>query len=105
MQSQVKAGVICTSESLTAVLDEVRGAVMIAYPMGLPAWDPVRQLLEVGDASPVCLCVDFHVVPCAEVLYTPARSHLCKSKGMRALEAPYYFPRSFRAEHTPCTWM
>ncbi len=28
------------------VIDNIRGAVMICYPMGLPEWDLVRMLLE-----------------------------------------------------------
>ena len=27
-------------------LDLIRGGVMIAYPMGLPAWDPVRMAID-----------------------------------------------------------
>jgi hypothetical protein len=27
-------------------VDNIRGAVTMAYPMGLPEWDPVRLLLE-----------------------------------------------------------
>ena len=35
-----------TSKSLTDALDAIRGGTMIAYPMGLPDYDLVRQILE-----------------------------------------------------------
>mmetsp|Transcript_22661 Transcript_22661/g.54230 ORF Transcript_22661/g.54230 Transcript_22661/m.54230 type:complete len:300 (+) Transcript_22661:70-969(+) len=35
-----------TKKMLDDCLDEIRGAVMICYPMGLPEWDPVRGALE-----------------------------------------------------------
>ena len=35
-----------TNSDLQKVLDNVRGAIMIAYPMGLPEWDTVRDILE-----------------------------------------------------------
>ncbi len=38
--------VALTREALANAVDSVRGAVMICYPMGLPEWDLVRQLLE-----------------------------------------------------------
>ncbi|KIZ02636.1 putative Uncharacterized protein C21orf59 like protein [Monoraphidium neglectum] len=35
-----------TKAALLAAIDNIRGAVMICYPMGLPEWDFVRQCLE-----------------------------------------------------------
>eukprot|EP00884_Botryococcus_braunii_P001768 jgi/Botrbrau1/11592/Bobra.247_1s0013.2 len=54
---QVAAKVTFTASKLRDVIDEICGAVMIAYPMGLPAWDPVRQILESagGDTSDASL--------------------------------------------------
>lgn len=46
VQRQVERKVSLTIEMLEAKLEEVKGAVMICYPMGLPQWDPVRQVLE-----------------------------------------------------------
>jgi hypothetical protein len=40
------ASTALTSRGLQEKLDNVRGAVMMAFPMGLPEWDPVRLLLE-----------------------------------------------------------
>ena len=37
-----------TKKMLEEAIDNVRGAVMICYPMGLPEFDPVRHILE-GD--------------------------------------------------------
>ena len=36
---------------LREAVDNVRGAVMICYPMGLPEWDYVRLSLEDRDAD------------------------------------------------------
>jgi len=35
-----------TEEGLQEHIDKVRGALMIAYPMGLPDWEPARQQVE-----------------------------------------------------------
>ncbi|WIA33272.1 hypothetical protein OEZ86_006413 [Tetradesmus obliquus] len=35
-----------TAAALEAAIDNIRGAVMICYPAGLPVWDFVRQCLE-----------------------------------------------------------
>ena len=35
-----------TKAALLAAVDNIRGAVMICYPMGLPEWDFVRECLE-----------------------------------------------------------
>jgi hypothetical protein len=58
VQTQVTAKVVCTRPKLLELIDEIRGAVMIAYPMGLPAWDPVRQILEdTGNESGLVLLI------------------------------------------------
>ena len=38
-----------TKKDLMEAIDVVRGAVMIAYPMGLPEWDPVRMDIEADE--------------------------------------------------------
>lgn len=35
-----------TVDKLNELIDNIRGAVMICYPMGLPPWDNVRIWLE-----------------------------------------------------------
>lgn len=42
-----------THAALKDAIDNIRGAVMICFPMGLPEWDLVRLLLEdkEGDVS------------------------------------------------------
>ena len=40
------ANILLTSETIKDSLDQMRGAVMIVYPMGLPPHDPIRQELE-----------------------------------------------------------
>lgn len=35
-----------TKACLEEAMDNIRGAVMIAFPQGLPEWDLVRQALE-----------------------------------------------------------
>ena len=44
-------GIALTEAVLQEKLDNVRGAVMMAYPMGLPEWDIVRQLLHDEDGA------------------------------------------------------
>ncbi len=39
-------GVALTVRGLQERVDNMRGAVTMAYPMGLPAWDPIRLLIE-----------------------------------------------------------
>lgn len=46
LQEQVDANIPLTTEVVKDVLDQMRGAVMIVYPMGLPPHDPVKQELE-----------------------------------------------------------
>jgi hypothetical protein len=51
--------------ALKEAVDNIRGAVMICYPMGLPEWDLIRMLLEdrEGDAcSQVCVRMFFWYV-------------------------------------------
>ncbi|KAK1344373.1 hypothetical protein QTO34_014940 [Cnephaeus nilssonii] len=45
-QKQVEAGVCVTMEMVQDALDQLRGAVMIVYPMGLPPYDPIRMEFE-----------------------------------------------------------
>jgi hypothetical protein len=46
LQDKATAKIPLTRAALEAEVDKVRGAVMIAYPMGLPEWDLVRLALE-----------------------------------------------------------
>ncbi|KAK2823397.1 hypothetical protein Q7C36_019997 [Tachysurus vachellii] len=43
---QVQANVCVTMDMVNEALDQLRGAVMIVYPMGLPPHDPIRMELE-----------------------------------------------------------
>jgi len=45
-KEQVDANFPLTSEVVQDALDQMRGAVMIVYPMGLPPHDPIKQELE-----------------------------------------------------------
>ncbi|XP_038140966.1 cilia- and flagella-associated protein 298 [Cyprinodon tularosa] len=45
-KKQVQANVCVTMEMVKEALDQLRGAVMIVYPMGLPPHDPIRLELE-----------------------------------------------------------
>ena len=45
-QEQTRAGVPLTERLVAEALAILRGAVMIVYPMGLPAYDPIRMELE-----------------------------------------------------------
>ncbi|MBN3325105.1 CF298 protein, partial [Atractosteus spatula] len=45
-KKQVQANVCVTLEMIKDALDQLRGAVMIVYPMGLPPHDPVRMEFE-----------------------------------------------------------
>lgn len=38
--------VVLAEKMLSEAMDNIRGAVMICYPMGLPEWDLVRGSLE-----------------------------------------------------------
>ena len=46
LQDQVGRKVLLTKPMLEEAIDHIRGAVMIAFPQGLPEWDLVRQALE-----------------------------------------------------------
>ncbi|XP_070311272.1 cilia- and flagella-associated protein 298 isoform X4 [Odocoileus virginianus] len=45
-KKQVEANVCVTMEMVNDALDQLRGAVMIVYPMGLPPYDPIRMEFE-----------------------------------------------------------
>jgi len=45
-EQQVQRKVATTAAALEDAINNVRGAVMIVYPMGLPDYDLVRQILE-----------------------------------------------------------
>ncbi|KAM9333122.1 cilia- and flagella-associated protein 298 [Pholidichthys leucotaenia] len=45
-KKQVHANVCVTMEMVKEALDQLRGAVMIVYPMGLPPHDPIRMEFE-----------------------------------------------------------
>lgn len=47
--ANVKRKMAISMEMLTEKLDNMRGAVMMAYPMGLPDWDTVRATIEGDD--------------------------------------------------------
>uniref|UniRef100_A0A8C5SJ99 Cilia and flagella associated protein 298 n=1 Tax=Laticauda laticaudata TaxID=8630 RepID=A0A8C5SJ99_LATLA len=46
LQKQVEANVCVTTRMVKDALDQLRGAVMIVYPMGLPPYDPIRMEFE-----------------------------------------------------------
>lgn len=45
-QKQAEANVCVTMEMVKEALDQLRGAVMIVYPMGLPPHDPIQMEFE-----------------------------------------------------------
>ncbi|KAL7847485.1 hypothetical protein AOLI_G00222030 [Acnodon oligacanthus] len=45
-KKQVQANVCVTMDMVNEALDQLRGAVMIVYPMGLPPHDPIRMEFE-----------------------------------------------------------
>ena len=45
-KKQVDRKIVTNMAQLQEKIDNIRGAVMIAYPMGLPPYDEVRQELE-----------------------------------------------------------
>jgi len=45
-KNQVKNKVVMRKKDLMECLDNIRGAVMITFPMGLPEWDNVRLAIE-----------------------------------------------------------
>ena len=46
LQDQVAKKVVLTRKALLDAVDNIRGAVMMAFPQGLPEWDFVRQAIE-----------------------------------------------------------
>ncbi len=64
MQEQVAKKVALTAEALLDAVDSIRGAVMTAYPRGLPAWDRVRQALEgTEQLAGTSVRTHFHITP------------------------------------------
>ena len=55
MQKQVERKVALTESMLKDKLLEVKGAVMICYPMGLPQFDPMRMILDGQDGGPAAV--------------------------------------------------
>jgi hypothetical protein len=49
-EAQVQRKVASTAAALEEAISNIRGAVMIVYPMGLPDYDDVRQILEEREA-------------------------------------------------------
>uniref|UniRef100_A0A7R9YN80 Cilia- and flagella-associated protein 298 n=1 Tax=Diacronema lutheri TaxID=2081491 RepID=A0A7R9YN80_DIALT len=45
-KEQVAMKQLTTRKALLDAIDSIKGAVMIAYPMGLPPYDTVRQILD-----------------------------------------------------------
>lgn len=45
-QKQAQANVCLTMDMVKEALDQLRGAVMIVYPMGLPPHDPIQGEFE-----------------------------------------------------------
>lgn len=46
LKKQVEANVCLTMDMVKEALEQLRGAVMIVYPMGLPPHDPIRMEFE-----------------------------------------------------------
>lgn len=62
IQDNVKADVCLTIDKVKQALDQMRGAVMIVYPMGLPPHDPVRMELEdQEDLTGTQVCSSKHI--------------------------------------------
>lgn len=55
VQKQVDRKVALTQKMIEDKLQEVKGAVMICYPMGLPAWDPMRLILDGSGDGPAAV--------------------------------------------------
>lgn len=73
-QKQVQANVCVNMEMVKDALDQLRGAVMIVYPMGLPPHDPVRMEFEdKEDLSGTHVCSNvfgLYVMPGLNMCYT-----------------------------------
>lgn len=54
-KSQIVKKVALTEVGLNEKLSNVRGAVIMAFPMGLPKWDTVKVLLD-GDEALKVVC-------------------------------------------------
>lgn len=50
-KQQVDRKVCMTKETLEEKLMNIRGTVMMAFPMGLPVYDPIKQLLDAKDVD------------------------------------------------------
>ena len=68
--------VLLTKPLLDEAIDSIRGAVMIAFPQGLPEWDLVRQALE--DKEELAgTSVSIHVQTTPLLECTSQLKHLC----------------------------
>ena len=54
-KSQVQRRVALNEEYLSDKIANVRGAVMMAYPMGLPEWDTAKMALDSIEGLKVCI--------------------------------------------------
>jgi hypothetical protein len=68
LQKQVDRKVPLNSKMLSEKVEEVKGAIMICYPMGLPQWDVMRLIVEDSDEGTASVCLVYH-----------ARDHVCTS--------------------------
>jgi hypothetical protein len=55
MQKQVDRKFALTEGMLKDKLQEIKGAVIICYPMGLPQFDPMRMILDGQDGGPAAV--------------------------------------------------
>ena len=89
-----------TKAALLAALDLVRGAVMIAYPMGLPEWDFVRECLEGRDGA--AASADVSRATGEWALGADTRGWVrCEGRPLRILSPCSNAPRAHRANTTP----
>jgi hypothetical protein len=44
---------------LSEKIEEVKGAIMISYPMGLPQWDAMRLIVEDSDEGTASVCLTY----------------------------------------------
>jgi len=45
-KDKVAQGIFITDKELNEAIQTVKGAVMIAYPMGIPSFDPVQEIID-----------------------------------------------------------
>ncbi|KAG4097959.1 hypothetical protein H8356DRAFT_1308595 [Neocallimastix lanati (nom. inval.)] len=45
-KDKVAQGIFITDKELNEAIQNVKGAVMIAYPMGIPSFDPVQEIID-----------------------------------------------------------